>query len=681
MGRIYSDGTMRRALVILCTLVPLLAMPIWAQLGSTGRGRVQAAGNMAWQSFALKNAASDGICYVSASGDDANDCLSWGSAKATPQAAIDTLKSGGGEVLVGCGIFPGPTSIPSFTHVVSMCQSQPGFGRLIGNENGITANWASASNAPPAAHRGTVFAYLTSVTPIQKAYGVEISGIVFDFGGGPNAGGLTILGSIGGVFDLTVQNCGGASPTPCLSIRSNYKSPTDYFNTAENDFRRIMIETVPFGSAPGGTGIFFEGTGGAAQTSVVTNNHFGFISIYNVTTGIQFAGADDSNHFSLVYINVNPHVAGTGSAVAANCGSVVDEDDNGETFDTLATDYNGEPRSGTAVCLGQETGLLVGDFEIGDNWRGNEFRTMGNPVYSIDRSWDIPAASTGGGNIGNGASSIRTGNLSLVAPVMATEGQNQDSPQECLSSNQWSGVGSKASRWCLQAQISPSGVPGFDVLALINEGSQTANLGVSIPRELVIRNGSASSILASTATAPNVRFALPAVDDGGNIVVDNAPQELADKKLTGPDSGNNVDLLNFQGPRPALRGNGSARTLYSYNVPAGTIPRTGCVEVTFFYEHRGQSSVNYRFLVGNSQLYSIRDSSAGLSSEQEMVCNAGSFASQQSYLLYREPADNHAATKSTTIDTSTQGMTLSAWFTAATSDSVTPKGWLVKLVQ
>lgn len=54
---------------------------------------------------ALKPAASDAIQYVSANGNDANDGLSWGSAKATSAAAYAAEASTGGWIEVGCGTF------------------------------------------------------------------------------------------------------------------------------------------------------------------------------------------------------------------------------------------------------------------------------------------------------------------------------------------------------------------------------------------------------------------------------------------------------------------------------------------------------------------------------------------------------------------------------------------------
>jgi hypothetical protein len=302
------------------------------------------------------------------------------------QPTIDSLGGKGGTVIVPCGTFAGPTAIPSFTRVVSSCTARPSSAALIGNGKGITGNWAHKAYAPVNASQ-TIFKYARSVTLISKAFGAEISGIVFDFGG--TNSGLTIEASVGGLFDFAVENCAGrTSAVPCLTLKSVDKSENDYFAAAENEFRRIMINAVPFGSVAGGIGIKIIG-GGADQRANITNNLFGFVSIYGVETGIQFAGWDDSNHFQHVYINVNPGAAGSGNAIAANCGSSIDEGDNGITIDYLETDYNGMPTTGHAICLGHLRGFRVGTFEPGHGWRSNILATTGRPSYAIRYGWDV----------------------------------------------------------------------------------------------------------------------------------------------------------------------------------------------------------------------------------------------------------------------------------------------------
>lgn len=60
---------------------------------------------------ALNPAPSDAIQYVSTNGNDSNDGLSMGTAKATIQAAINALPSAGGTVRVLSGVFAGTFSI------------------------------------------------------------------------------------------------------------------------------------------------------------------------------------------------------------------------------------------------------------------------------------------------------------------------------------------------------------------------------------------------------------------------------------------------------------------------------------------------------------------------------------------------------------------------------------------
>jgi parallel beta-helix repeat protein len=57
------------------------------------------------------------IVRVSPTGDDANDGSSWGAAKRTVQAAIDTAVAAGGEVWVAAGTYPERISLHSFVYV------------------------------------------------------------------------------------------------------------------------------------------------------------------------------------------------------------------------------------------------------------------------------------------------------------------------------------------------------------------------------------------------------------------------------------------------------------------------------------------------------------------------------------------------------------------------------------
>ncbi len=317
----------------------------------------------------------------------------------TPQSAIDALGGTGGTVYVPCGKYPGPTSIPSFTHVISRCKASPATPAMIGNARGIVADWASKNHAPATTGTATIFTYSSTVKPVFKAFGVEIRGVTFDFGG-ENAG-LIIQGSTGGTYDIAVQNCGGSvNATPCLQILSYYNSRSDYFNTAENDFQRVAIETVPYGGSPGGIGLYIAGTGGFSETSVVTNNYFRSVFISNVKTGIQFGGADDSNDFGHVYINVNT-AGGVGNGVAVNCGGVPNQDDSGEHFQFLEVDYTpGSPKTGSAVCLGNATAFTIDNLEIGGGWTAaTELQTIGNPTYFIKRHYDIPGGDSAHGRI------------------------------------------------------------------------------------------------------------------------------------------------------------------------------------------------------------------------------------------------------------------------------------------
>lgn len=92
---------------------------------------------------AMKPASSDGIQYASTSGNDSNDGLSWGTAKATVAAACEALGSnstcasgGRGTVWIGAGVtgVPWPTSVGNYPILLIQLNSGATNGEIGGGE-------------------------------------------------------------------------------------------------------------------------------------------------------------------------------------------------------------------------------------------------------------------------------------------------------------------------------------------------------------------------------------------------------------------------------------------------------------------------------------------------------------------------------------------------------------------
>lgn len=78
------------------------------------------------------------IIHVSPSGNDAQDGLTWSTAKATVQAAIDTTRPAGGEVWVAAGIYTDHITLPAFVYL---------YGGFTGNETDRASRNVAANTA------------------------------------------------------------------------------------------------------------------------------------------------------------------------------------------------------------------------------------------------------------------------------------------------------------------------------------------------------------------------------------------------------------------------------------------------------------------------------------------------------------------------------------------------------
>lgn len=274
---------------------------------------------------ALKRASGDHTQYVSTSGSDSNDGLSWGTAKLTPLAAINTatnVGTNGGLVYVACGTYPGPTGASlTYFHVsiISMCaETMQDFAQI-----GGTAIAAQ-----------TVFSYTAglSLAPVDQ----RIIGISFDFQA--LGGGITFTN---GTFlvdwsYVNIHECGNTT-TPCLLFQTT-GSTGGASNIAVNSFDHLRIKPnttvsqnadciVISGSGPVNAGTF------ATDMVFSTGNCSG-----NIRNGIRSELNSDTNYFRDFQFGqqLAVPIANTAALAFNTLTPATDQDADGSMYDGIS---------------------------------------------------------------------------------------------------------------------------------------------------------------------------------------------------------------------------------------------------------------------------------------------------------------------------------------------------------
>lgn len=154
--------------------------------------------------------------------------------------------------------------------------------------------------------------------------------------------------------------------------------------------------------------------------------------------------------------------------------------------------------------------------------------------------------------------------------------------------------------------------------------------------------------------------------------------------LNGPGSANTVTLLNSQGPVTAITGNGADQNLYTYSIPGNTIGASKGFRVKFaFQKTAGSASTTYRLKLGSTTLFTWVSNFAGLTTGTLLVMNATGVQNAQWFM--------GQVLEGTAIVTNQQGVSaveslattdaISLTFNVANTDQVTPKMWVVEIVQ
>jgi hypothetical protein len=185
----------------------------------------------------------DRIIYVSASGDDRQDGLSWGRAKQTVQAAINLATLAGGEVWVRAGTYTENLTLRHFVYL---------YGGFFGNETErAQRNWNTNISILNGGQAGSV----VSATSLQQWAGID--GLVVRNGASARGAGVFCDNSSPVIANNTITNNSGTGASSGGGIYLFGSSAV------------VISNVVSFNRATVGGGISCSG---GAATAIITGN-------------------------------------------------------------------------------------------------------------------------------------------------------------------------------------------------------------------------------------------------------------------------------------------------------------------------------------------------------------------------------------------------------------------------
>jgi hypothetical protein len=404
-------------------------------------------------SVAMKPVTSNAIQYVTTTGSDANDGLSWGSAKATIQAAVNALPltpdgSTSGIVYVAAGTYTFSTGIvlpASHAHDSISIIGVPGDG---------------TASPPSSVQGGTILNYTGSGAAItqviassanQNDLAGSIENIVVD---GANATGSAIGIKFGGMLNMNIRDVSIAdfSGTGQVGIQVDNNGTSVFteryhfpFVSFENDNIGLQFKVENGGNNSfghsGGNVLYFDEYNGQTGISIVGGT--GGASVYdgdwtfegNFVGTSTFMSIDGTSNFK-GHINFLCEAGGSNvTRFSIASGGVIKV--FGEFAPTgVFTDSNGNSNGGGLVTNGDNNGNYIQFNQLSS--------TAPNPATSGDINLENLAsiAWRNGANTGDVALSVNSGNnLIYDGNAIATpSGVNLGNHLTQFAASQWAGT-------------------------------------------------------------------------------------------------------------------------------------------------------------------------------------------------------------------------------------------------
>lgn len=173
-------------------------------------------------------------------------------------------------------------------------------------------------------------------------------------------------------------------------------------------------------------------------------------------------------------------------------------------------------------------------------------------------------------------------------------------------------------------------------------------------------------------------------NSGTDVVVGAATADtLTNKTLTGAGSGNSATLLNSQDTLGNLTGNGTDQTVYTFTIPANTVQAGKGIRLRVFATSNNAVLVTYKIILGATTLGTIANNSGSETDSfmTEIFNNAGVQNAQVAtfFAIGGTVIISNAAT--TSAENFANALVLKITANEVAANTVTPKKWIVELIQ
>jgi len=139
-------------------------------------------------------------------------------------------------------------------------------------------------------------------------------------------------------------------------------------------------------------------------------------------------------------------------------------------------------------------------------------------------------------------------------------------------------------------------------------------------------------------------------------------------------------ILNKQDAAAEITGDGTDLTIYTYTVPANTIPSGGCIRAQVFAQHTtGADATTYKWYFGGTSIANSTSTSTGVWGSSLVLCNNTGVTNAQTMTQHAAGvgSTSQAAIIGTPAEDTTAAIILKATFSVANTSKITPKMFLV----
>jgi hypothetical protein len=460
---------------------------------------------------AIKNASADRVQYISTTGNDANDGLSWGTAKATVAGAQAALPSAGGTIYVGGGTYSWTSTVTITTGQQIVFLGSPAINfTLSGSSPAFIIPFQSSFSLLSASLSGS------AVINMQNTGGdaIDIHGGNYVHVGSPNGviqfnnvpGNLLLIEAMNAyeyTQQLFVENLYGAYlGGDVIQINSGTVSTytgfvnTSTFSNVRGDYLSATSTGVRF--------VFAENSGDQTSMSglvfnncVFSNYSSSLPTIYVQQTGS--VGGYINATFEGGEVDVNPT---SGPAFVDAMNATAANDIGSLTFIGTQMGGLGNPFFGQTISEGPG----------GLNFIGNGLINFGQntSMKFLESGGDMKTISAPGHNF-----SITSGysgfDFILQSSNPATSSTNQNGMNLELTSNYWMGSASALDDWTISDILGSGSNPTSTLI--FGHGGSSGTASVSIPYPVTaqaftstVTTGTAPFTVTSTTPVPNLNI-------------------------------------------------------------------------------------------------------------------------------------------------------------------------------